>query len=140
MNIKEAAKILEDKIMTYPDVFGIGIMSCEGCGGKYIEIAMNTHNRKLMASIPNNFNGFRIEKVHQSKPNEPQSDLDIANVPYIPYYSYPPYVYGGIYGYPYWGTPYAYPRHLPRPHGGGGHHHPKSGGGGFKPMGGGGKK
>lgn len=125
MTAKEVQKLLEDKLMTYPDVFGIGIMNCEGCGGKYIEVAMNTHNRKLMASIPSSLHGFRIEKVHQSKPTEPQNDLDIANVPY---FSYPPYVYGGIYGFPYWGTPYAYPRHLPRPHGGGGGHHHGGGG------------
>lgn len=116
MNIKQSAKILEDKYMTMNGIYSVGIISCAKCGGDYIEILMDTQNRSLLTSIPQSFQGFRIEKVHRDKPVETQYDTEI----FAPVYPYP-YMYGAVYGIP-----------VPvggrfRPRGGGGHHH---GGGG----------
>lgn len=93
MEIREAAKILEDKYMTYPDVFGVNVVNCKGCGGEYIEVYINTHNRQLMSSIPSQFKGFRIEKIHKTVPRYDNEAL------IVPAYSYP-YLYTSIYGIP----------------------------------------
>lgn len=45
MTIKEAAKVLEDKYMTMQGVYGVNIVPCKKCGGDYIEVMMDTHNR-----------------------------------------------------------------------------------------------
>lgn len=117
MTIKEAAKVLEDKYMTMQGVYGVNIVPCKKCGGDYIEVMMDTHNRSLMTSIPSSIYGFRVEKIHQDKPIETQYETQI----FAPTYAYP-YLYGGIYGMPYWGRPRVigggHPR--PRPHFGGG--------------------
>lgn len=108
MNIKEAAKVLEDKYLTYPDVYRVNIMDCKGCGGKYIAVFLNTHNAKLMAAIPSNVSGFRIEKIHQSAPRYSENEVEI----YAPqYYAYP--VFGYPYGFPYHNR-YPRPIHAPR--------------------------
>lgn len=111
MTIKEAAKTLEDKYMTYPDVFGVNVVSCKNCKGDYIEVYVNTHNAKLMASIPSNFSGFRVEKVHQTKPVEALSEVQIV----------PPQYYGFPYpaiGFPIYGGGFRRIGGGGRPHGG----------------------
>ena len=97
MNIKQAAKILEDKYMTMNGVYGVNIESCKNCDGDFIVIKMNTQNRSLLTSIPSSFQGFRVEKVHQDAPIELQND--VAILPAAPYYyGYPAFgytTYGG---------------------------------------------
>ncbi len=105
MSIEQAEEILVKKYLfsgKYPDVFGMGIFGCENCGGKYIEISMNTHNKKLMAEIPNELYGFRISKVHQSEENKAQFQGETETVINPPIYSYPALMY-------------PYSRHYPRP-------------------------
>lgn len=115
MNIKEAAKLLEDKYMAMSGVYGVNIVDCTGCGGKFIEVYMNTRNRSLMSAIPSSFQGFRIEKVHQDAPVEAIGDVDLYAYPYygFPYPAIGFTTYGGGYRrFPHGGGG--------RPHGGGG--------------------
>lgn len=132
MTIKQAAKLLEDKYMSMSGVYGVNTNNCNGCGGNYIEVKMNTQNKSLLMSIPSTFQGFRVEKVHQDAPIESPNDTNIVPT----YYEYDyPYGYGfPAYGYPYYGGG-RFPRPIHRPRvviGGGGHH-----GGGMPRMGGG---
>lgn len=113
--VRDVAKLLQDKYFSYPDVFGVNVVNCNGCGGEYVEVYMNTHNRNLLSIIPSSMSGIRIEKVHQSKPVE-QENL------YVPYYTYP-YLYTSVYGIPTYNISYprhraVFPRHGHRPHGG----------------------
>jgi hypothetical protein len=116
MNIETAKKELEAKYLPLKGVFGIAIVGCATCKGQYIEISMDTHNRELLSKIPSKFNGFRIEKVHQTTPIQAQNNDQY----YAPVYQYP-YVYAGYYQYPYWGGGGWWRGGGGRPHGGGHH-------------------